>query len=132
MSELGERLPRLRIPLYCSVVWSLQVGWWLTTDSIELAPHLPIVFSAVACVLMLHHGFTAETWVLRPRARAFKRVGMIAVLLLVAAGVNLQSARIDVWKKVTSCAFVGASIVYLWLFTRTIFRIGERSQRRSR
>src|SRR4051812_25916058 len=83
-------------------------GWWLTTDGFGLTPHLPIALSAIACLLMLHHGFTAERWVLAPRAQAFKRVGLSAVFLLLAASVNLQNERIhDVWKKVTACAFLG-------------------------
>jgi hypothetical protein len=127
-SELRERLPRLRIPLYASVVWSLQGGFWLTHDSFDLSPRLPIVFSAIACLLMLHHGFTAETWVLAPRARASRRVGVISALLVVAAGINLRGARVDSAGKVASCVGFGVSILYLWLFTGTVFRIGERSR----
>jgi hypothetical protein len=127
MRELGERLPRLRIPLFASAVWALQTGWLLTNDAVDLRPHLPIVLTVFASVLMLIHAFTAETWVRAPRAKAWRRVAVIAVLLAAAVVVNFQEATIDAAGKITCGLFVPISTFYAWLFTRTVFRIADRT-----
>ena len=131
MNELEGRLGRLRIPLYACVLWTLQSGWWLTHDSFDLAPRLPIVFSAIASILILRHGFTALTWARGPRKRAFLHVGIIATLLVLAVGVNLQNARMDIAGKITVCVFCAVSIFYVGLFTSVVFRIGDRGKKKS-
>jgi hypothetical protein len=125
-AELGARLPRMMIPLYVGIVMALQGGYWLTNDGFGLAPHLPILFSVVACILMLRHGLTASAWVLRPRRYALTHVTVIAALLCGAALINLSAARVEAAGKIASCFALAVPLFYTWFFTRAVFRIADR------
>jgi hypothetical protein len=128
MGEFEQRWPGMRNVVLAGVIMTLQGGWWLTTASLDLVPHLPIVLASAAGLLMLWHAFTARRWMLAARRPAFLRVAATAVVLLSAALVNITSDRVDVARKIVACFALAVPAIYLLLFTRFAFRIAARER----
>ena len=126
MSIPSERLLRMRIPLYVAVVMALQGGYWLTSDGFGLLPHLPIVFAIVACVLVLRHGHTTDTWASRPPRDAWRRVVIVAALLVASALVNLWGSPVEAAGKIASCFGLAVALAYVSLFTWVVLRAAKR------
>ncbi len=119
--ELADRLPRMRTPLYASVVFTLQAGWWLTSDGFGLAVHLPIVLAIVASALILRHGYRTHEWQSN-RSVAWRHVAVIGAGLLATALVNLGDAPIETAKKVLCCIALAVALGFTALFTRAVLR----------
>jgi hypothetical protein len=115
--------------LLAGALVALQGGWWLTTDSVDLFPHLPIVLSGVASVLLVRHGLTARRWLFDERSRVLsRRVAPIVVVLLAAAVINIGTDRVEGAKKIAACFGLVVCAGYTWLFTRAVLRIAERER----